>query len=471
MPRSARFLLVVPLLLAVARSADAQQSNAVAGGPAQRAMLVARLDSLAADYLAQTPAAGMTIAVVSRGDTLLLKGYGERDREKHLPVEAATVYRIGSITKQFTAAAVLRLVENGSVKLDDPMTTYLPQYPQWKGVTVRQLLNHTSGIHSYTSSDEWRKHWTDDLTPAALIGFVAKDTMDFAPGTKWSYNNTGYMLLGLLLEKVTKQPYAALMQRDFFGPLGMKSATYCPTKPTDAAYAVGYTRAAGDFKLAQPLSMTHPYAAGALCMSVPDFLRWQSALMGGRIVKPATLVMMTGPESLLSGAKTTYGMGLAPGTIGTHADIQHGGSINGFSTQQFWFPVDSLSIVTFVSTDGADPDWLVRNVASAVFGMPVTPKVAPRVPLAAADRTKYVGEYDITLADGRILPFKIFVEGEELMGQAEGQGKAPLRYLGDDTFGADFDPNVRLFFKVENGKVVSAKLRQNGATMNVSRRP
>jgi hypothetical protein len=163
-------------------------------------------------------------------------------------------------------------------------------------------------------------------------------------------------------------------------------------------------------------------------------------------------------------------MGLAPGMIGTHADIQHGGAINGFSTQQFWFPAESLSIVAFVSTDGADPDWLVHNMASAVFGLPVTPKNVPRVPLAAAERTKFVGEYDITLSDGRVLPFKIFAEGEELMGQAEGQGKAPLRYLGDDTFGADFDPKVRLFFKVENGKVTSAKLFQNGATMAVTRR-
>ena len=472
MQRSISPLVAASLLFAGGTSIGAQQqAGAAAGAAPSRAELVARLDSLAADYVAQTPASGLTIAVVSRGDTLLLKGYGERDREKHLPADATTVYRLGSITKQFTSAAVLRLVERGSVKLEDPITKYLPQYPQWKSVTVRQLLNHTSGIHSYTSSAEWRKHWTEDMTPAALIAFVAKDTMDFAPGTKWSYNNTGYMLLGLLLEKVTRQPYAALLQRDFFKPLGMKSAAYCPTNPVDAAYAVGYTRDAGEFKLAQPLSMTHPYAAGALCMSVPDYLVWQHALMSGRIVKPATLALMVGPESLASGAKTGYGMGLAPGGIGTHMDIQHGGSINGFSTQQFWFPADSLSIVTFVSTDGADPDWLVRNVASAVFGMPITPRNVPRVPLPAEARAKFVGEYDITLPDGRLLPFRLFAEGEELMGQAEGQGKAPLRFVGDDTFGADFDPTVRLFFKVENGKVVSAKLFQRGATMSVTRRP
>jgi len=468
MLRTFRLAFAASLLLGNGGVVAAQQA---AGTAPSRATLVARLDSLAADYLVQTPATALTIAVVNKGDTLLLKGYGERDRAKHLPADAATVYRIGSITKQFTAAEVLRLVEKGSVKLDDPITKYLPQYPQWKGVTVRQLLNHTSGIHSYTSSEEWRKHWTEDLTPAALIGFVAKDTMDFAPGTKWRYNNTGYMLLGLLLEKVTNQPYATLLQREVFGPLGMKSAAYCPTKPTDAAYAVGYTREGSGFNVAPELSMTHPYAAGALCMSVPDYLEWQHALMSGHIVKPATLALMFGPESLANGEKTGYGMGLAPGNVAGHADIQHGGSINGFSTQQFWFPADSLSIVTFVNTDGADPDWLVSNVANAVFGLSVTPKHPARAPLAAADRAKFVGDYDITLPDGRILPIRFFVEGDDLMGQAEGQGKAPLRYLGNDTFGADFDPTVRFVFTVENGKVVSGKLMQRGATMNLTRRP
>jgi D-alanyl-D-alanine carboxypeptidase len=216
--------------------------------------------------------------------------------------------------------------------------------------------------------------------------------------------------------------------------------------------------------------MTHPYAAGALCMSVPDYLSWQHALMGGKIVKPATLALMVGPETLANGTKTGYGMGLAPGTIDTHADIQHGGSINGFSTQQFWFPADSLSIVTFVNTDGADPDWLVRNVASAVFGLPITPKRVPSVPLPAADRARFVGQYDITRRDGSLLPFKLFAEGEELMAQAEDQGKTPLRYLGDDTFGADFDPKLRLIFKLENGKVTGATLLQGGATMAVTPR-
>ena len=292
------------LVLAIARGASARQTDASA---TSRAALVARLDSIATDFITASPAAGMTIAVVSRRDTLLLKGYGERDREKHLPADANTVYRIASITKQFTAAAVMRLVERGAVRLEDPVTKFLPQYPQWSSVTVRQLLNHTSGIESYTSTPEWRKQWNDDLTPAQLVAFVEKAPFDFAPGGDWSYDNTGYVLLGMLLEKVTKQPYAALVARQFFQPLGMRSATYCPSRPSDDAYAVGYDEENGKYARSQHLSMTHPYSAGGLCMSVP--------------------------------------------------------------------------VVAFINTNGAEQNWLVDNLASAVFGMPVKPKNPPAAPI------------------------------------------------------------------------------------------
>ena len=375
--RALRCWPVAALLFAGDLSAGAQRSPS----RASPAALVARLDSIATDFLTASPAAGMTIAVVSEGDTLLLAGYGERDREQHLAADANTVYRIASITKQFTAAAVMRLVERGRVKLEAPITTYLPRYPQWSSVTVRELLDHTSGIKSYTSVPAWRARWADDLTPAQLVAFVEKAPFDFPPGTSWQYDNTGYVLLGMLLETVTKQSYAALVANEFFTPLGMRSAGYCPSRPTDPAFAVGYDEEAGKYRPTQYLSMTHPYAAGGLCMSVPDYLRWQSALYGNRIVSARSLAMMAGPETLTVGDRrgttTGYGMGLGRGNVGTHPTIQHGGSINGFSTQQYWFPNDSLSIVAFINTSGAEQNWLVDNLASAVLGLPIRPRSAP----------------------------------------------------------------------------------------------
>jgi hypothetical protein len=210
-------------------------------------------------------------------------------------------------------------------------------------------------------------------------------------------------------------------------------------------------------------------------MSVPDYLRWQSALHAGRVVSRSSVALMAGPETLTAGLKrgtrTGYGMGLATGMLGTHALIQHDGGINGFGSQQIWFPADSLRVVVFVSTEGPSQHWLAQNLASAVLGLPITPIRPPTVAIAAAELAKFEGDYDIVLPDGKVIPFKMFVESGALMGQAEGQGKAPLRYIGNDTFGADFDPSVRLTFSVENGRVTGAKLLQRGATMNVTRRP
>ncbi len=336
-----------------------------------RRALTARLDSISRAWLAAGPSAGASIAVVRGSDTLLLEGIGERDHERGLPATSATVYRIGSITKQFTSAAIMQLVEQGRIGLNDPLTKYLPQYPQWRTVTIRQLLNHTSGIHSYTGNADWVKTWNDDLTTAQIVAFVAKDTFDFTPGSAYRYNNTGYVLLGMILDKVTGTPYPTLMQRRFFTPLGMRTATYCPSVITAANDARGYDRGAGVITSSKFLSMTHPYSAGALCMSVIDYLRWQTALTSGRVVTPASYTMMSTSDTLPNGKPVTYGFGLVPGLLGTHRMVQHGGGVNGFNTMEMWFPDDSLRVVVFSNTVGSNPNALARTLASTVLGVPL----------------------------------------------------------------------------------------------------
>jgi D-alanyl-D-alanine carboxypeptidase len=462
----------LPLLGLAAQLAGAQGS--ATASPPPRAALVARLDSLAQDFIADAPAAGITVAVVRGSDTLLLRGVGERDRDRHLPATTATVYRIGSITKQFTSAAVMRLVEQGRISLSDPVTKYLPAYPQWSGVTIRQLLNHTSGIHSYTSSREWQKHWAEDMAPAQLIAFVTSDTLDFAPGTRFRYNNSGYMLLGRVLEKVTGRPYADLIGESMFRPLGMRTAAYCPSRPNDTLYAAGYQVENGKIAPATYLSMTHPYAAGALCMSVPDFLRWQTALTSGRVVSPATYALMSASDSA-GGKPIGYGFGLQPGAMGTHRFVEHSGGVHGFQTQQLWFPDDSLRVVVFANTVGSNPSRLAANLAGAAFGLPLVrkPTLPPAVALPAAERDRFVGIYDLITPTGGKFPIHIFVEGDALISQAEGpgQGKFPLIYFGADTFGASFDLSLRLTFTVDGGRATKLLLLQRGQTMEGARRP
>ena len=337
------------------------------------AALTRRLDSLSRAWLAAGPSAGASIAVVQGRDTLLLEGIGERDHEHALPATPTTVYRIGSITKQFTSSAIMQLVEQGKIGLGDPLTKYLPEYPQWRTVTIRQLLNHTSGIHSYTSNPDWVKTWNSELTPARIVDFVARDSFDFAPGTQYRYNNTGYVLLGMILDRVTGTPYPQLMPTRFFTPLGLRGAAYCPSDITSADDARGYDRGATAITPAKYLGMSHPYSAGALCMSVVDYLRWQTALTSGRVVSPASYALMSTSDTLSSGKAINYGFGLAQGTIGTHRVVQHTGGVNGFNTAEMWFPDDSLRVVVFSNTVGSNPNALARSLAAAVLGVQLPP--------------------------------------------------------------------------------------------------
>lgn len=480
--RSSRLPLLALLPILGGAPAEAQQAATAppTAPPATRvavprAALVARLDSITEAWRRELPVAGATVAVVRGNDTLLLRGVGERDRERKLPATPGTVYRIGSITKQFTSAAIMQLVDSGRLALTDPLTKYLPQYPQWSEVTVRHLLNHTSGIPSYTTSEAFRSRGADAMTPAQIVATVEGDTADFAPGTQFRYNNTGYALLGMILERVTGRPYAAYMGERFFTPLGMRSAVYCPSGPAGDTHAAGYDARDGAIVPTRFLHMSQPYAAGALCMSVPDYLRWQAALTTGRVVRPATLARMATPDTLRTGAKTSYGFGLVSGLAGGHRMIWHNGGVNGFTTQGVWFPDDSLRVAVFANAVGANPERLAANLAAAVLGLPLVapPKPLVAVPLAADSAPRYAGTYELTRPDGRPLVLHVITEGAGLVAQAEGpgQGKIPLVHLGADTFGAEFDPTLRLTILFENGRATRARLRQRGATLEGARRP
>jgi len=455
------------VLVLVARSVPAQQPS--------RATLTARIDSLAGAFIADTKTPAVSVAVLRGTDTLVMKGYGDASIAAHRAATASTVYRIGSITKQFTSAAIMRLIERGKLSLDDPMSKYLPDVPlHGHTVTIRQLLNHTSGIHSYTSEPAWQATWAEDLSPRQIVAFVDKDTFDFAPGTAWRYNNTGYVLLGMIIEKVTGEPYAKYLQHDLFTPLGLRQTSYCPSRPTDPSFADGYSSAGGTVKPAAFLSMTHPFAAGALCSTVRDLVLWQRALAGGRVVNAKSYALMTTADTLNDGKRLNYGFGLVPGMLGTHRSIGHGGGVNGFTTSSIYFPDDSVNVIVFSNSDRG-PDPLALNIARAVFGMPLVaaPKPLVAVPLPDADRDRLPGIYDLATPTGGKFVIHIMIENGQVMTQAEGkgQGKFPLVYLGNLQFGASFDPSLRVTFISENGAITKMRLEQGGGTMEGARRP
>jgi CubicO group peptidase (beta-lactamase class C family) len=436
-----------------------------------------RADSLVYTYLAESHAPSAAFAVIRGNDTLAYGAYGLADVDARRAPTATTIYEIGSITKQFTSAAIMRLVEQGRVRLDDDLSKYVPQFPlQGKKVSIRQLLNHTSGIHSYTSEPGWQKTWKDELSPDAIIKFVAADSFDFAPGSAYRYNNTGYVLLGMVIEKASGQKYAKYLDAQFFKPLGLKQTSYCPSKTSDPAFALGYSKGPSGTVRAQFLDLSHPFSAGALCSTVGDLVKWQRALDGGKVVSPASYALMSTADSLNSGRKINYGFGLVPGMFNGHKTISHTGGINGFATAATYVPDDTLSIVVFSNFDSESPQTLVQNLLRVAYGeAPVgrspaaTQAASPS--LSTADRDAIVGNYALQLPGGQQLPIKFFLDGTRLMAQAQGQEANEMRYLGNYEFGVAFDPALRFTFTIDAGKATKVTLLQGGAKVEGPRVP
>jgi CubicO group peptidase (beta-lactamase class C family) len=460
------------LALAAALSSAAAQRSTIS-----RAEFRSRADSLVFTYLAESHAPSASFAVIRGNDTLAYGAHGLADVSAWRAPNATTIYEIGSITKQFTSAAIMKLVEQGRVKLDDDLSKYVPQFPlQGKKVSIRQLLNHTSGIHSYTSSPGWQKTWNDELSPDAIVTFVAADTFDFAPGTAYRYNNTGYVLLGMVIEKASGQKYANYLDAQFFKPLGLRRTSYCPSKTSDPSFALGYSKTASGVERAQFMHLSHPFSAGALCSTVGDFVKWQRALDGGKVVSPASYALMSTADSLNSGRRINYGFGLVPGMFNGHKTTSHTGGIPGFATAATYVPDDSLSIVVFTNFDAESPQTLVQNLLRVAYGVAPVGRGAAAAQSAApslstADRDAIVGNYALRLPTGQSLPIRFFLDGTRLMAQAQGQDANEIRYLGNYAFGVAFDPALRFTFTLEAGKATKVTLLQGGATIEGPRVP
>jgi len=234
-------------------------------------------ETLAQTYKSNEP--GSAVVVVNGGRVIFRKGYGMANLELGVPVEPDMVFRLGSVTKQFTAVAVLMLAEQGKLSLDDDITKFIPDYPaKTQRVTVEQLLTHTSGIKSYTSLPEWLLMWRKDTELNELIGLFKDKPADFAPGERWAYNNSGYVLLGAIIEKASGQSYQDFIEKNIFQRLGMAHSFYDNTARVIPRRVTGYSKGKDGYINAPYLSMTQPHAAGALVSSVDDLALWDAAL-------------------------------------------------------------------------------------------------------------------------------------------------------------------------------------------------
>jgi len=445
----ARHTLRAVVLLGLAtHSARAQRPD--------RATLAATVDTIARAAMAAERIPGLSIAVMRGADTIALRGWGYSDIENRVPATPQTVYRIGSLTKQFTALAILQLAEQGRLSFDDSLQRFVPSFPTpGRRVTIRQLLTHTSGIPSYTSIGRaWREKMRLDLPHDSLLALVRDRAPDFAPGERWLYDNTGYYLLGMVIEAAAGQPYAQYLAQHVFAPLGLRATTFCDTRPIIADRAQGYQVDTTGVVNADFISMTQPFAAGALCSTVQDLLTWQRALAGDRLLRPGGYATMSTPGRLNNGTATGYGFGLGVNTQDGHRQIGHGGGINGFSAMLSAYPDDSLIVVVLANSEEANTGRIAQRIARAAFG--IAEPVVRDLAVSAPERARYTGTYRLNDA----LDIRVFAQGDSLMAQATGQGAWRLLSQGGGVFLASFDTGVRIVFEMAADRAAALTLYQ-----------
>jgi D-alanyl-D-alanine carboxypeptidase len=310
---------------------------------------------------------GVSIAIVHNGKVVRARGYGLANVELAVPATENTAYQLASVTKQFTATAIMMLVEEGKLSLDDHITQKLPDLPAaWDAVTVRNLLNHTSGIKSYTSTKDFNKTMRKDFGQRELLDLVTHEPMDFAPGEKWSYDNTGYFLLGMLIEKVTGKAYGEFLDERIFKPLGMSHTRVNDLQVIIPNRAHGYSWDGATLRNGEYVSPTQPFAAGALVSTVSDLIKWDAALTTDRLLKKSSLEQMWTATKLGNGETADYGFGWQVERVNGHRLIGHGGGIPGFATFIARFVDDKLTVIVLCNGDSGDPALLARDLAGCV---------------------------------------------------------------------------------------------------------
>jgi D-alanyl-D-alanine carboxypeptidase len=452
MTRSKVFLTAIAGAIVVA----AGLLPAVAGQSAQSATST---PAAAIDAIMETPiragkVAGASIAVTRRGETIASKSYGLADLELDVPMPADASFEIGSVTKQFTAASILLLAERGKLSVDDDVTKHLPQYPtHGQQITIRHLLTHTSGIKGYTELPEFGDMMKLTKPRETLVALFGEKPLDFPPGQALVYNNSAYFLLGLIIEKVSGQPYGDFVKANLFDKAGMPGSYYCSESAVHRHHAHGYDTNNGTLVLKGFISHTWPYAAGSLCSTASDLSAWLAALHGGNVLSADSYQAMTTPTALADGTKVRYGFGVGVAQLGGRTAIYHGGGINGFLSEADYYPESGLSIVVLLNTAGpANPGDLARAIADAVLG--TTPE---RTTTFTGDLSSFAGTYE-GVGRGRPTTVTIAAEAGALTMKGAGAPTAPpqtLTYRGGDTFGVN---NTLVVFEREGGRVTRLRL-------------
>jgi D-alanyl-D-alanine carboxypeptidase len=326
--------------------------------------LAATVDAVVQTAMQQQNIPGMTVALAKNGTVLYEQGYGFSNLSTHQVAQPNLILEIGSITKQFTAALIMLLQEQGRLHVDDSLATYLPQYNFPEAITLRMMLTHTSGLADFTNFAQLGDWVKDGVSEETVLTAVAEAPLQFQPGSQYAYSNSNFFALGTIIEKLTGQSYAANLNQYIFQPLGLTN-TYYSLPPANQA-ATGYTNNEAGWVLAVIWDRSAAFAAGALSSNLNDLVAWDNALFNGKVVSPASFSAMTTSNGFLMPGGGSYGFGLALATVNNRLLIWHNGQIGGFTAENAVFRDSGFAVIVLTNDQDADTDSVVLKIITAV---------------------------------------------------------------------------------------------------------
>jgi len=416
-----------------------------------------KLDELISTWSNQYKFNG-TVLVSHKGKILLDKGYGLRNASDKTPNDQSSIFQIGSITKQFTAAVILKLQEEKKLNVADRLSKYFADYPKGDSITIEHLLTHTSGIYSYTSDPAFMQNEVTKPADRQKMMALFKDKpLKFSPGKEWDYSNSAYSLLGYIIEDVAKMPYEKAVRRYIFSPLGMTQSGFDFTHLSSKDKATGYFRLTKDKNEPAPIvDSSVSYSAGAIYSSTADLYKWHQSLQNNSIIKKAS------KEKAQTPVMNKYGYGWAIDTVAGKKTIGHGGGIHGFNTNMVSIPEDNTCVILLANAANPNLDKITRDIFAILYNMPYElPKEKIAITVPEEILKQYIGVYDVTTE----LIITVTVEDGKLMGKPEGQDQLELRPEKEDVFFvSEVEAEVR-FTRNDKKEVTGITILQRGREM------
>ena len=430
---------------------------------------------------------GSAVLAAMDGKILYQKGFGYADLENHIPITPETKFRIGSISKQFTAAAILKLQEEGKLSVSDLLSKFIPDFPRGDEVTIDQLLTHTSGIHGFTEDPEFYKVVSEKADPDEAIETIKGEGYDLSPGEKWFYSNSGYFILGYIVEKVSGMPLGNYLKSQFFEPLGMKNTGIHSWDIEIENDAVGYSYQKDRFEKAMRWDMSRAGGAGAIYSTVGDLLLWNEAIFNGKALDKASIDSAFTPAKLEDGTVADvfgvkgigYGYGWMMSNLNGIREIAHSGGFDGFNAYLTRFPEYNLTIAVLtnclpppapkIGTFGLISVSGAQAIASVYLWEQMNPTETYSTEVKKVDASlydDYVGRYDYGISAGIL---EVTREGDKLYAQMSGQGKFEIFPSSDNEFFWKIADAKITFIKGKDGKVTHLIHNQGGMEINAPR--